>query len=537
MKKFSERRKRQIEKNILKEKRYKVLIYNRFIFSLLLVALNLAFVIIMLSWLYDHGGRFYLLAVETLALVFVLYLINSNEKPSTKLNWVILILALPVYGVPAYLLFGRGRPTKKMKKAIGGAKEQNKGALLQSTEASERVASVGRQGEICEYLYKYAAYPAYTDGDVKYYPTGKEMFQDMVEELEKAEKYILLEYFIIAGGKMWDTVRELLLKKAEAGVDIRIIYDEAGSLLTLPPKYDKYLESLHPNIRCMRFNHVVPIFAIRMNNRDHRKMLVVDGKVAFTGGVNIADEYIDERIRFGVWKDTGVRLRGGAVDSFVVMFFNLWNAFHKDVKEIQAFIPEAGAHRFEGDPIGSEEGKFLVQPYDDSPLDGENVSETVYLDMINSAEKYVWVFTPYLVLDDFMRSALCNAAKRGVDVRIVTPGIPDKRYVYRLTRANYPPLLRAGVKILEYTPGFVHAKSMISDDKYAIVGTTNLDYRSLYLHFENSVFFTGCTAVDELKKDNEAVFAECREMTLEKTRRSFFGKLGDSILRVFETLL
>lgn len=531
MKTRSERQKRRIEKNILKEKRYKVLIYNRFVLSLFLVALNLAFSIVMLSWLYDHGGRFALLAVDVLAVFFVLYLINSNEKPSTKLNWVILILAAPIYGVPAYFLFGRGRPTKKMKKAIGKSKEKNKGALVQSEKAAERIAASGRRGEVCEYIHNYAAYPAYADGDVKYYAMGEEMFADMLEELKKAEKYILLEYFIIAGGKMWDEVRELLLEKAEAGVDVRIIYDEVGSLLTLPPKYDKYLESLHPNIRCMRFNHVVPIFTMRMNNRDHRKMLVVDGKVAFTGGVNIADEYIGEKIRFGVWKDTGVRLRGSAVDAFVVMFFNLWNAFRKDGKEIGELIPA------ESEPLWGTEEKFLVQPYDDSPLDGENVSETVYLDLINSAKHYVWVFTPYLILDDFMRTALCNAAKRGVDVRIVTPGIPDKRYVYRLTRANYSTLLHAGVKILEYTPGFIHAKSMLTDDKYAVVGTVNLDYRSLYLHFENGVFFTGCDAVDALKRDNEGVFAECREVTLENTKRSFFGKLADSVLRVFETLL
>ena len=335
-----------------------------------------------------------------------------------------------------------------------------------------------------------------------------------------------------------------------------VIYDDVGSLFVLPPKYDKYLEYLHPNIRCFRFNPAVPVFTMRMNNRDHRKILVVDGKAAFTGGINLADEYIDAKRRFGYWKDTGVRITGPAVHSFTVMFFNLWNAFRKDKEDVSKFLPAPGKGGKTASSSGTEEGgekaeeipseekcggqgsgELLIHPYDDSPLDKESVGETVYLDIINRASDYVYIFTPYLILDDFMRAAICNAAKRGVDVRIVTPGIPDKKTVFRLTRSNYGPLLRAGVKIYEYTPGFIHAKSMVSDDKCAVVGSINLDYRSLYLHFENAVYFSGCDAVKAVKEDGERTFADCKCISLDDTRQSFFGRLVDAVLRVFETLV
>lgn len=561
MKLMNERRKKRIEKNILKNRSYKAFIYNRFILTLLLVLLQIAVYGVMLFSFYNTY-RAVMLTMKVLAVLFVLYIINYNEKPSAKLNWVIMILVMPVFGVALYLLFGEGRPTRKMNRRITAAKRENAGILVQDAEVKRRADEGGRETQTCRYLMNYANYPVYSDGEVTYYPCGGEMFKDMLEAMEGAEKFILAEYFIIAGGKMWDAFRELLLKKAQAGVQVRLIFDDVGSLFVLPPKYDKYLETLHPNIKCFKFNPVVPVFTMRMNNRDHRKILVVDGKVGFTGGINLADEYIDEKVRFGQWKDTGVRVTGRAVNSFTMMFFNIWNAFRKDKEKTEKFIEpkylketrftdekktsaktesvgENGTHipveRVE--KANSSKDGFFVQPYDDSPLDRESVGETVYLDIINRAEKYVYIFTPYLILDDFMRTALCNAAKRGVDVRIVTPGIPDKKMVFRLTRSNYAPLLKSGVKIYEYTPGFIHAKSMVSDDVCAVVGTINLDYRSLYLHFENAVYFSRCSAVTAVKKDGEKVFDVSKYITLEDTRQTFVGKLADSVLRVFETLL
>lgn len=552
MRKMNKRRKERIEKNILRNRTYKVFIYNRFILTLLLVLLQIVVYALMLVHFYN-GFRAVMITTELLGLLFVLYIINRNEKPSSKLNWVIMILAVPVFGVPMYMLFGEGRPTRRMHRRISAAKRENAACLAQRERGTSPSNCEGRDEEICRYLTRYAGYPLCRDGEVTYYPSGKEMFKDMLAALDSAEKFILAEYFIVAGGKMWDEFRERLLQKARQGVQIRLIYDDVGSLLVLPPKYDRYLEYLHPNIRCFRFNPAVPIFTMRMNNRDHRKILVVDGKVAFTGGINLADEYIDEKVRFGVWKDTGVRVTGSGVDSFTVMFFNLWNAFRKDKEQLNSFLSErpqtepggnagqeAQKEKEENKGNVSENGKRpvpVIQPYDDSPLDRESVGETVYLDIINRACDYVYIFTPYLILDDFMRTAICNAAKRGVDVRIVTPGIPDKKTVFRLTRSNYAPLLKAGVKIYEYKPGFIHAKSMVSDDSCAVVGTINLDYRSLYLHFENAVYFSGCSAVLDVKRDSENIFAVSRPISIEDTRQGFIGRLTDSVLRVFETLL
>ena len=331
------------------------------------------------------------------------------------------------------------------------------------------------------------------------------------------------------------------MKKAQEGVAVRLIFDNAGCLKSLPPKYDKYVESLHPNIKCYTFNPISPVFTVRINNRDHRKQIIVDGETAFTGGINLADEYVGDIIRFGEWKDSGLQLTGSAVNTFTMMFFNVWNAFRADKDDVSAFynssytsLQTAGTLQKAG--AAPKNAAAFMQPYDDSPLDKENVGATVYLDVINRAKRYLWIYTPYLVLDDRMRTALCSAAKRGVDVRVVVPGIPDKKLTYRLTKANFPPLFKAGVKLYVYTPGFIHAKSMLSDDRFAVVGTINLDYRSLYLNFENAVYFSDCAVADELKKDCLTTFPKCREVNEKDFKKGWLGSLVDSLLRVFETL-
>ena len=532
MKKLSERKIRWIERTVANDRSYKVFLYNRFFTFLCLVLLQLV----------AFGGLVYLLVYHSkaalvlqttlflLELIIVLSIINHHDCPSSRLNWVILILIVPVFGVPMYLMNGRGRPTRQMNKKIQAVK----GEIAKEIEeiyGKTEIPEVKTRGEaISRYLAELGRYPAFQNGTVEYYPSGEKMFPDMLAELEKAEKFILVEYFIIAHGVMWSAIRKLLIEKAMQGVQIRIIYDDFGCMMTLPPNYEKYLESLHENIKCMTFNSVVPLLAVRMNNRDHRKMLVIDGKVAFTGGINLADEYIAEKERFGYWKDTGLKITGDSVRSFTQMFFYLWNAFRTDKENVGDYLvpPQSGR---------VEKVDFCVQPYDDSPLDRLSTGEAVYVDLINRATKYVWIFTPYLILDDLLRAALCQAAMRGVDVRIVTPGIPDKAMVYRLTRANYGLLMKSGVRIYEYTPGFIHAKSMLCDGESAVVGTINLDYRSLYHHFENAVYFSGCDAVADLKRDCEETFALSRECTPENTKRSVLGRWTDSVLRVFETLL
>lgn len=529
LRKISAKKKKWIERTVANDRSYKLFLYNRFFIFLILVLLQIiGYVWLLYTLVYSSKIA---IAVEgmvgLMALIAVIYLINRNDRPSMKLNWILLMLIVPIVGVPMYLLYGEGRPARKMKKKLSASEKENAIAFQNAFGGVEQKEAQTRADTISRFLHRYAGYPVAYDGDVTYYDSGEKMFERMKTELRKAEKFILLEYFILSHGKMWNEILQILLEKAEQGVQIRIIYDDFGCMTSLPPKYNEYLESLHENVKAMRFNKIVPLFAVRMNNRDHRKILVVDGKTAFTGGINIADEYIGEKQRFGHWKDTGVMVSGNAVASFIRMFFHFWNAFSKEKEDVANYLPA----------ILERDSGAVIQPYDSSPLDNLSVGENVYVDMIERAKTYVYIFTPYLVLGDSLRAALCRATLRGVDVRIVTPGIPDKKTVYRLTRANYGILIKAGVKIYEYTRGFIHAKSVLCDGESAVVGTINFDYRSLYHHFENAVYFSSCQAVKDLERDCEETFAISTLCTKENTKRSMVGRIVDSLLRVFETLL
>jgi len=533
MKKLSKRKMQWIERTVANDRGYKIYLYNRF-FAFLFSALLQLGLFCFFAFLLIYNSR-YAFILQTcmfaLQVLFLLIILNRHPRPSTKMGWILLVVMIPFFGVPWYLLNGMVRPQRKMKKKLLKARKENREAIAQFYGERPLPNPTNRADAITRYLAEHAGYPVCYDGEVKYYKAGEEMFPDMLKALESAEKFILVEYFIIAHGKMWSEIRKILLEKASLGVQVRIIYDDFGCMTTLPPRYEKYLEKLSENIKCITFNNVIPMFALRMNNRDHRKMLIIDGKTAFTGGINVADEYIGEKRRFGYWKDTGVRIEGDGVMSMTLAFMDTWNAFSKEKEDVRDYLlPRSETH-------DAETTSFRVQPYDNSPLHEPNTAEAVYADMIQRAEKSVWIFTPYLVLDEYMRELLCASALRGVDVRIVTPAIPDKKIVYRLTRANYGVLMKAGVKIYEYTPGFIHAKNMLCDGKSAVVGTINLDYRSLYHHFENGVYFSGCEAVQEVERDCEEVFAVSRLCTKEDVKSSLIGRLVDSLLRVFETLL
>ena len=348
----------------------------------------------------------------------------------------------------------------------------------------------------------------------------------LLADLDKAEKFIFLEFFILRSGKMWDGVEAILRRKAAQGVDVRLIYDDFGSLLGLPSDFVIRMEKVH--IRCIPFNPVVPLVSLVMNHRDHRKIVVIDGRIAYTGGVNLADEYINAEQRFGYWKDAALRIEGDAAWNFTVMFLNFWNAFRPSETDYSAFRPQHSAH-----PV--QDG--IVQPYADSPLDEEPVAETVYLNLLARAEQYVYIYTPYLAVGEEMLDALKNAAKRGVDVRLVLPGIPDKKLVFRLSRSYYLPLLQAGVRIYEYTPGFLHAKCWVSDDRAAVVGSINMDYRSLFLHFECGVLLQHNSQVAALRDDVRATLPQCREIHISDCRTSIPGTLLDSVLRLLSPLM
>ena len=550
MGKMSEKNEKIVEKKDENNKKFgqRRFVYNRVYTCVLLAFIQLIVWIVLLYFVEYELTPIFRGVIWTLAGVFVLYLVNRTDNDaSAKLKWIIMILVFPVIGIAFFLMYGEGRPTVYMKKRLSESKAKNKSYLIQTERTERLVDEAGRNGAVCKYLLSQAGYPCYTDGALDYYPTGVELFEEMMKELEKAEKFVLIEYFIIGKGKLWERLKAKLLEKAESGVKIYIIFDDFGSVLVLPRHYEKRLESMHENIKCIAFNRVMPLFAIHQNNRDHRKMFVVDDKVAFTGGLNLADEYIGERIRFGDWKDSGVKVQGGAVNSFIVMFFDLWNAFCKDnakkveLKTLLGEIEETKQTLLNKEEKSLQEQgertEFFVQPFDDSPLDRKSDGEFVYLDLIDRASKYVYVFTPYLILPDGLRVALCHAAMRGVDVRIVTPAIPDKKMVFRMTRATYPVLMQHGVKIYEYTPGFLHSKSIVVDDEYAVVGSINFDYRSLYLHFENAVYFSGCDAVKAVRQDCENTFKVSLLQTEETTKRSWFGRLVDGILRLFDTVV
>ena len=527
MKRLTLRERARIERAVANGQYKKGWLRGRFFLFLVLILLQL-FLYAGAAYSIVYGSAIGAAAqgiVGVVSIFAAFQLLNGDAPVFSKIGWILLLWLFPAISAPVYFLYGNGRATKGLQAKLLQTQET-------LSQAEERV--LGKReppiidDAVSRYLFRCAGAAAYTDGGIAYYDDGAKLYKAMQAAVDGAEKFILLEYFIIKQGKLWTDFLKRLLERAACGVQVRILYDDFGCMNSLPYRYAEYLESLHENVRCIPFNRVTPVLALRINNRDHRKMLVVDGRVAFTGGINLADEYIGEERRFGVWKDTGVRVEGDAVNSFIKSFFLLWNSLSSTPERVEEYF-------FSAKTEGTNGG--IIQPFDDSPLDRCGVGEGVYAELLNRAEKYVYIFTPYLVLDEYLRGALCHAAMRGVDVRIVTPGIPDKKTVFRLTRANYACLWQAGVRIFEYTPGFIHAKSMLCDDKFAVVGTINFDYRSLYHHFENAVYFTDERAVQALKRDCEETFALSVPCTAERIRRGGFGRIFDSFLRIFEALL
>ncbi len=464
-----------------------------------------------------------------LSMLAVAYIINGKSNPSVKLAWIVPILVFPLFGGLLYLAVGGKRPKRKMRRALEKAGQLTKPYVPHNEALREQI---GREhphlaGQLF-YLEK-QGYPVYDHTQAEYFPLGDLNFPVILEELKKAEHYIFLEYFIVQEGTMWNSMLEILKQKAAAGVDVRFIYDDVGSLFKLPGGYYRAMENA--GIRCICFNPFVPFWSMIMNNRDHRKILVIDGQTAFTGGINLADEYININSPYGHWKDSGLILRGEAVWSLTLMFLHMWNAFRPTDAELESFRPSVWhPQEFAGDGY--------VLPYADTPLDEETMAENVYMNLINGATKYVYIFTPYLITDHEMTTSLCLAAKRGVDVRIITPGIPDKKTVYQLTRSHYPELLDNGVRIFEYTPGFVHAKCVVCDDCIATVGTVNFDYRSLYLHFECGTLHYKNQVVSQVKEDFLDTLEKCREITeYQKENISLRRQLYYAVLRLFAPLM
>ena len=463
--------------------------------------------------------------LNVLSLFITLYLVRKDENSDYKIIWLVLIGMMPLLGGALYLAFGNKAPAKRMRQRMQAVERQHTADLAQQPGQTDALDPASRG--LSRYVSEYGPYPAWKNSTAKYYPCGEAMYPDLLADLEKAERFIFLEFFIVRTGKMWKGVEDILVRKAAQGVDVRLIYDDFGSLLGLPSDFVVKMERAH--IRCIPFNPVVPLVSLVMNHRDHRKIVVVDGNTAYTGGINLADEYINEEERFGYWKDAALRTEGAAVWNFTVMFLDHWNAFRPSEEDYMPFMPQAEALSAQSDGV--------IQPYGDSPLDEEALAETVYLNIINQAQRYVYIYTPYLAVGETMLEALKAAAKRGVDVRLVLPGIPDKKLVFRLSRSYYVPLLRAGVRIYEFTPGFLHAKCYVSDDRAAVVGSINMDYRSLFLHFECGALLLYNSQVIALRDDVLRTLPECREVQLADCRTSLAGTLLDSVLRLLSPLM
>ena len=489
-----------------------------------MVSYVMAFAFFRSSVLYD---RIYWLLVF-LSWALIIWIIGGRSDPGYQMGWIMVVMLLMPFGVVAYGLLGGNRLSHCHQKRLWQAGLQIRSQLgVLCDRAGTLVETVGEDG-VCmaRYLEKAAFCPVFSGTSVQYYSTGELFHPALLDTLRGAREYIFLEYFIIEPGILWDSILEILKQKAAEGVEVRILYDDVGTAFRLPWSYPATLEGF--GIHCRVFNRMVPILSLRQNNRDHRKYAIADGKIAFTGGINLADEYINVNSRFGHWKDSVIRLEGEAVCSMTVSFLAMWSLVGGEQWSAVDYCPAP--------PESVASG--YVQPYHDCPWDDKPVGQVVYLHLIHRAKRYVYITTPYLILDHALNRALMTAAESGVDVRIITPHIPDKKWVFEVTRSYYGELLRAGVRIFEYEPGFIHGKNMVADDLFGVVGTVNLDYRSMFLHFENGVVLYGKQLTAAVKEDFLNTQAKSLEiLQAEWDQRDPIRRIFGKILRLFAPLM
>lgn len=500
-------------------------IQNRIVISALLLLIQILF---LFTTLYDisrgSAGAF---ALSTLlGVVTTIFILNKRGNPDHKVGWIIFILIFPIFGISVYLLWGGGRVLPHLKKKMRVCESHYIPYLKSDKKVLEHMEyfdiSHSRQAD---YLSNESGFPLYDNSSAEYLPSGERFFDRLLEELENAQKYIYMEFFIIAEGYMWDSIFKILTKKASEGVEIKIIFDDFGSIKRQNKNFLTRLKSA--GIEISVFNPIYPLFNNFLNNRNHRKIVVIDGVLAFTGGVNIGDEYINREKRFGHWMDSGVIIKGNAVKSFLCMFLTMWEFITGKRIDFNSHICDSQV---------IDDGFAL--PYSDGPLNDLNPAEGIYMQILNSAQKYVYIMTPYLVIDNMMTASLCLAAKSGIEVCIITPHIPDKSYVHNVTRYNYLELLKAGVKIYEYTPGFIHSKVFLSDDCISTVGSVNMDYRSFVFHFECGVWLCNKDTALNIKQHFREVLAVSKQINLEDwKKRPLFDRIKQGLLHIFGPLM
>lgn len=516
------------ELNLLKKRKkgFLRIVFSRTGVVLLLFALAVAlFVLIQVFWAGLISGV--LGGVGLFNAIVIIALINSDMDSSAKLTWILVVSLTSVFGALFYLYtkvnFG-GRLAAEDCRRVNA---EHRNDISQDKQTLDELKSQSPEtAALVNYLDHSGTFPVTKGNRAEYYPLGEDKFAAMIEDLKKAQNFIFMEYFIVDEGKMWGTILAVLAERAKAGVDVRVMYDGTCAISLLPYNYPKMLAE--HGIKCKMFSPIIPFMSTHYNNRDHRKILVIDGKVGYNGGVNLADEYINHIERFGHWKDTAVRIEGKAVDNLTLMFLNMWSLDEKQAD----YSPYFGHAEF------FPEEKGYIIPYGDDPLDNDKVGEKVYMDILSRANSYVHIMTPYLILDDSLLNALKYAAERGTDIKLILPGIPDKKPVYALAKTYFKTLLDSGVEIYLYTPGFVHAKMFISDDIKAVVGTINLDYRSLYHHFECATYFFDTRCVANIENDFNETLAKCTKVTYESIKNEkVITKLTGQIMRLAAPLL
>ncbi len=490
-----------------------------------LLALN-AVLLFLLFFRFQRFLPHYLGATALFVILELMHLLNSRLDPTAKITWLVVILVLPVFGCLLYLYTRWDLGHRAVSRRVCQLQQENLHRLPQEEKTLEKLTGQAPgAAALSRYVASCGCHPVYEGTAVTYFPLGEEKWKALLRELEKAERFIYMEYFIVEEGLMWGKILEILARKAAQGVDVRVMYDGTCEFTLLPKSYPKRLAQL--GIQCKVFAPVTPFVSTHYNYRDHRKITVIDGRVAFNGGVNLADEYINHGSKYGHWKDTALMLTGPGVRSFTLMFLDMWHVSQKH--------PEYAALEVTPAP---EQSAGFVMPYGDSPFDSEHLGQRVYMDLLSRAQRYVHIMTPYLIVDSELENTLCYAARRGVDVKLVLPGIPDQWLPHALAKTHFQVLLDAGVKLYSYTPGFVHAKVMVSDDREAVVGTINMDYRSLYHHFECATYLLDCPCIGDIEADFQQTLARCEPVTQETVRREkWYTKLAGQVLKAFAPLL
>ncbi len=504
------------------------IVFSRTGIILALILLQVVLFMNIPSYLGEHMNYMYglLMIAEVVVLV---YIINSEGNPAFKMTWILFVIALPIIGT-LFFIYVKFQPgTKLARQRMSDLKIETDPYMCQDEEVVRSMrASRSANANLAYYLSHQLGFPTYRNTEATYFPLGEDKFEALTEELKRARKYIFMEYFIVEEGYMWNTILSILRQKARQGVEVRFMYDGMCAITMLPYNYPEQIRKY--GIKCKMSNAMKPFLSTTQNNRDHRKICVIDGEVGFTGGINIGDEYINRKVRFGHWKDTAVMLKGDAVQSLTMIFLQMWNV---DEKRAEAYSKYLTPKR----PGFKRELGYVI-PYADSPFDNENVGEEVYFHILNHAKKYVHIMTPYLILDTEMITTLTRVAKSGIEVAIIMPHIPDKWYAFAVAKTYYKELIEGGVQIYEYTPGFVHAKVFVSDDDTATVGTVNLDYRSLYLHFECGTFIYNNSEVDKIERDFQSTLAKCHKVTLiEVKNRTLVTKISGQVLRLVAPLM